>query len=635
VPEPAPIKKPLWGALCPRHLPLVLCLVLTALLGTRQIAVHDLGFHLKGGQWIAEHHQVPRVDTYTYSVPGNPYVDSHWLYQLALYGLWRAGGYGALTLAHAALLVLGFLLLALRCGNPRAPAWVLPVLLVLAVFTMERRFLPRPEIVSWLFLGATFWVLESYSKRGKKTLWLLPVLQLFWANIEGLFVLGWIALGAYWLGGLIQRRKPDPALSLFGALAVAADFLNPYFARGVAYPFSFVSKMQGDIYHQTIGELKSIPDFLSRSFLSGDPKIFVYVFCLYLLAYVAVAALTFKRRKPHEILIAAVFFYLSFKAVRNIPLGVIATLPSAAAGWSDLAERLRARWPRASFMPGLKRLLPFLFALGLAAWGARVATGAYYLADLRPERIGLGLDPDMLPMEAVGYMERERLEGKILNSPNFGGWLEWGLGRPVYMDGRWEVMGEELYRRYLDTTYGKGRSFGGLSAEAARTQADIVIFGPRLEGSWADQLRQMPAWRPVYLDGCCAIYLRKGYRDEIPTLSMDGVVSALGLKAVTPEDVEKCLGGLGRSRFVYWLDGFFHTRGFPWGMYNRRLFLTGYPESGASLALDLELVRLSGGFYTPFLGWLNDDCVKLGNPNGAHRVYRRILDLNPGERLSH
>ncbi len=619
------------------RLVLFLCLILVAILGARKISAHDMGFHLTGGEWIAQHRQVPQVDTYTYSAQGNPYIDSHWLYQLALYGLYQAGGYDALTLAHVVLLFCGFLLLALRCRKPRAPDWLNPALLTLAAFIMERRFVERPEIVSWLFLGATLWVLETYSSKRKPILWLLPLLQLVWVDIEGLFVLGWIAMGAYWLGSWREEKKPDPRLTIFSGLAIAADFLNPYFIRGVAYPFSFISKMQGDIYNQTVTELRSLPDFLSPSVLSGDSKSFAYFYCLYLVAYLLVTALTLKRRKWTELLVAVAFGYLSIKAVRNIPLGLIATLPSATAGLSDLIEKIKGGWTGPAmgadraWRGWLQYGLPVLFALGLTAWGARVATSAYYLADLRPERFGLGLDPDMLPMEAAQYMARERLDGKILNSPNFGGWLEWGGSPPLYMDGRWEVMGDDLYRRYLDMTFTQGRSWGGLSAELIRTEADIVIFEPRVEGSWAEQLSSLSDWRLVYLDGCSALYLKKGYRDDIPDFSWDGMVTSLGLRPLAEGDLEESLGRMGHSRVSYWLDGFIHPRAFPWGIFNRRILLTHYSQGQAALSLDLELARQSGGFYEPFLGWLAQDCLKQGNREGARRVYARIMELRSGD----
>lgn len=240
-------------------------LILVPLLGTRLISVHDLGFHLKAGHWIAEHHEVPQADTFTYTVGGQPYVDSHWLYQLAIYGLYHWGGYGALTLGHVVLILAGFLLLAYRCRETHAPDWLLAILMTSAVFIMERRFLDRPEVASWLLLGATLWILEGYASGKKRPLWLLPLIQLVWANSEGLFVLGWIVLGAFWVGKTHELKKPDLKLTLFAALSIVADFMNPNFLKGVLYPFSFISKLGGG-YVQPNGDGTAVP-----AGLSGEP----------------------------------------------------------------------------------------------------------------------------------------------------------------------------------------------------------------------------------------------------------------------------------------------------------------------------------------------------------------------------
>ena len=584
------------------------CFVLVALLGMRKTAAYDLGFHLKGGQWIAEHHQVPLTDTYTYSAQGKPYVDSHWLYQLALYGLYRTGSYESLTLAHVALLLCVFCLLALRCRVSHAPAWATPTLLAGAIFIMERRFMERPEILSWLLLGATLGVMENQGRLGKRTLWLLPLIQLLWVNIEGLFVLGWIVLGAYWADAWWERKKPDARLTLILALSIGADLINPNFIWGVAYPFSFISKLQGDIYNQTVMELLSIPGFLSNSGFARDSKGFIYVFFLYFL--LVILSLALRKKKAPEILLAAAFFYLSFKAVRNIPLAMIVTLPTAVLGLRELHGRFGAWLAKAPSlakvregMPFSKAVgwgIPFLAALWIGLWGSRVATNAYYLSDVRPEQFGLGLDKGKLPVEASLYLTREGLDGKVLNSPNFGGWLEWTRNLPVYMDGRWEVMGDDLYRRYLDMTFSNGQAMGGVSAELFNTKAEIVVFDPRTESSWIAQLKNLPAWRLVYLDDCAAIYLTRGYRDDLPELDWDRMVSSCGLHPVTQRDLVEGMGGLGTSEFGYWLEGFYRPRTFPWGLLNRSLLAMEYQRRDAQMSLDLEMVRRTDGFYRPF-----------------------------------
>src|SRR4029453_3684230 len=94
-----------------------------ALLAWRSVVDIDVGIHLAGGRWIAEHRAVPTHDPFTWSIPDHPYVAYHWLFQVGLYACERAAGVtGMAALRLALLLATGFLLLAtLRPPGRAAP----------------------------------------------------------------------------------------------------------------------------------------------------------------------------------------------------------------------------------------------------------------------------------------------------------------------------------------------------------------------------------------------------------------------------------------------------------------------------------------------------------------------------------
>ena len=87
------------------------------------------------------------------------------------------------------------------------PAALVLVLLALAASTIH--FLTRPHVLSWLFVLAWFWILDSTEPRyssgsclDRRWLWVLPVSMVFWANVHGGFLLGFVLLACYWLGSL-------------------------------------------------------------------------------------------------------------------------------------------------------------------------------------------------------------------------------------------------------------------------------------------------------------------------------------------------------------------------------------------------------------------------------------------------
>src|SRR5215831_16285045 len=72
------------------------------LLGCHPLADFDIWWHLRAGQLILETGRVPRVDVFTYTNAGRPWIDLYWLYQVALALVFRAGGGSALVLLKAA-----------------------------------------------------------------------------------------------------------------------------------------------------------------------------------------------------------------------------------------------------------------------------------------------------------------------------------------------------------------------------------------------------------------------------------------------------------------------------------------------------------------------------------------------------
>src|SRR5258708_6480288 len=186
--------------------PLLACFVLLLLLSAKQIGSYDLGTHLKAGQWIVQKHSAPDKDHFTYTQTSRDYLDSNGLYQVLLYLLQNNFGYPSLVLLGLIVLAAFFFLLLWRVKLSHASPGLACLCLLLSLLMMERRFLVRPEIFSWLFLCLTLLVLDLRT-RNKDFLYLLPLIQLFWVNIEGLFILGWFAMAAYALSGFFHQKK--------------------------------------------------------------------------------------------------------------------------------------------------------------------------------------------------------------------------------------------------------------------------------------------------------------------------------------------------------------------------------------------------------------------------------------------
>src|SRR5262245_12439698 len=73
----------------------------------------DLFWCLRAGREIATTGTVPMTETWSYTVAGSPWLNTHWLTELTLYLAYALGGYPALVVLRG-LLVAGWLGLVLK-----------------------------------------------------------------------------------------------------------------------------------------------------------------------------------------------------------------------------------------------------------------------------------------------------------------------------------------------------------------------------------------------------------------------------------------------------------------------------------------------------------------------------------------
>src|SRR5512137_2782536 len=161
----------------------------------------DLWWHIKNGQNILAAHRWPTTDPFSFTVAGQPWISTEWLGDVLIGAVERVAGLQGL---EALLIALGgcimvalYVFATLRSGNSKAGFVATAVLLVLA----NASFSLRPQMVGYLFLILTLIALEQFRGGNAKYVWFLPVLLLVWVNAHGSFVIGMVAIAAYFLGG--------------------------------------------------------------------------------------------------------------------------------------------------------------------------------------------------------------------------------------------------------------------------------------------------------------------------------------------------------------------------------------------------------------------------------------------------
>ncbi|HUO27191.1 MAG TPA: hypothetical protein VMU61_16105, partial [Candidatus Aquilonibacter sp.] len=311
----------------------MLSLLILSSLSVRLLGDAGIGWHIRTGQLILATHSIPRVDPFSSIMKGKPWFAWEWLYDVVAGGLDRVAGLNGVVLFTAVIIAAVFSwtfgLLLQRSTN----LFVALTLVLLAASAAMIHFLARPHVVTWLLALTWFWLLDDSEiscfgvnslRRSDWRLWFLPPLMLFWVNVHGGFLTGFVVLGIYlasaawvWfrssedrLDSLLQRLRAARRvrkLAVITALAAAATLVNPYGWR-----------LHLHIYHYLSDRflMNHIDEFQSPNFHDVAEKCFAV---LLLIAFVALAAKG-RELRSSEVLIVLFAVFSGLYASRNLPV---------------------------------------------------------------------------------------------------------------------------------------------------------------------------------------------------------------------------------------------------------------------------------------------------------------------------
>ena len=184
------------------------------------------------GQWIIDQQALPRVDIYSFTKAGEPWMSSSWLAQVLYAASYNLAGWAGPVVVAASCIAATFALLTHILGR-RIPAAYAVVVTMAALALSMGHFLARPHVLVLPIMLAWANGLMSASERGQApSPWLLPLIAL-WANLHGGFVFGLVlvggfALDALWNADRARRRSVALRWAAFGVGALIACCATPY-----------------------------------------------------------------------------------------------------------------------------------------------------------------------------------------------------------------------------------------------------------------------------------------------------------------------------------------------------------------------------------------------------------------------
>jgi len=471
----------------------------------------DTGWHIRIGDWILAHRQVPQQDMFSFTKPGQPFFAWEWLWDVGAAWLHQHWGLEAVVLAS--LLVISFstaLLYRLvyrRCGNPLVSI----ALTGLAAATASVHWLARPHLITMLMMVVFLAILESVREGRTRLLWTLPVLMIPWANLHGGFLIGIVILGTYAAGellrALVTRISEERRTSLrMAALYLAAtagcllaSLLNPYGYRLYTHLIEYF----GDPY-----AMKYIQEFQSTNFHTPSAAFLEIMLILGLGAAIWYG----RRRQFTEVLMIAGFGHLSLVVVRNMPIYVLAVAPIIAVplvAWlKALAEAPIAGWIKTvfgTFVEISEELIPFerpwrvhvapvlvllLLTMAIASPSAGIKFKPQYDAKAYPEKA----------LEQAQLFEPAR---RVFTQDDWGDYLIYKLspqGLKVFVDGRSDFYGGKFGQEYIDVLnvkYTWQQTLDRYGVDTILMPTDAPLSGA---------LKESRRWRVAYDDGMAIVF---------------------------------------------------------------------------------------------------------------------------------
>ncbi|HLI63327.1 MAG TPA: hypothetical protein VKV05_07990 [Terriglobales bacterium] len=488
--ELAPLTRLRWL----RLLALITLLVVVGVVSFRlKLSVIDLDvwWHLKVGDWIIAHAAFPHHGILSRSAANRPWAAYSWGYEVLLsrfyawFGLLGIGIYGTLLTLAVAFAVYW---MARRLSERFWPACVLAVVCCYAFLFL---IMPRPMFFSIILFCLTLTQILEAQRSGRiRTLYWLPLIFLFWANLHIQFIYGLAVVGllvatnaaqrlAARLGFALEFLQPpslplDALASVFAA-CVLATLIGPYSYHlyGVILDYA-----HSKVIYATIKEL------LPLGFRGYEN------YAELLLAAAAFFAIGWQKKVDlFKLGLLAMASVVGLRTMRDSWFLCIA----AAACIADAAGEAAEREPQETPLELAGVLATTALVLLLFARGADFTTR--------------GLDgaiSSMFPVNAVNFLRQNPVPGPLYNTIDWGGFLIWYMPNyPVVIDGRTDLYGDRLFKLLFDTQNGEA----SYKTNPYLNQAGVVLL--RRQDGLVAALDMDPRFRKIYEDRMATVFVRQ------------------------------------------------------------------------------------------------------------------------------
>jgi hypothetical protein len=459
----------------------------------------DVGWHIRTGEYILNHHAVPHQDLYSFSKAGAPWYAWEWLSDIIDAALFHWAGLKGVVLLAGVMIALFATILMRRVVDAGAQLLVALLVVLLSVGSASLHFLARPHLFTLLLLCVSMGILEADRRRApgaypSRHIWWLVPITLVWTNLHGGFLiliglLGLAAVGAVaeaWIQktpGNPMNWSPAMRWASLTAACAAASLINPY---GWGLHVHVVEYLRSDWIRTVVQEFQS-PSFRSESAMQFEVLLF---------AGLIAAGARFRRGQVIDGLWVLLVAYMALSSVRHVPIFVTVLAPiiaSEATAWWKAGGEGAAKtsaWGILNQMgqeltPGFQRTSIWCgaFVLALAVIGSPIPWPRDFPSEVFPTAL-------------VHSHEQQILHARVLTTDQWADYLIFlHPEQKVFVDGRSDFYGPEIGNQFLHVMAGAP----GWEQTIEKYKFNLVLIPSDV--ALAQLLKTRPEWKVAADDG--------------------------------------------------------------------------------------------------------------------------------------
>jgi len=389
----------------------------------------DYFWHVTAGQLILDG-GVPSTDPFSFTWQGQPWTPHEWLSEVVIYALVATTGVTGALIAFGLIVGAIPLIHSVGLGAIGMRTTAIAAAAAISVPVFFPYVTVRPQAISWLLMTVLIWLLLSLRPDRPRRLIAIPVLFALWANLHGLYVVGFGFIGLYALFTLAGRTPMAPRRWwVVGACvaAAAASMLTPAGPEGLLYPLRYIDA--GDWGLANIQEWQS-PDFHNPAH---------WPLLILVIALIANGG----RAAPGWLTaLSWVAVAMALVSLRNAPIAALVAMPALAYGLSSRLAPARALSPRL----GRRRRV-----MEVALAGVMIVASLVILVPRDPAAASAGAVAGRYPVASLDLLVERSPDARVLADYGWGGYAINRLypsGGRVFIDGRNDMYGDDILDDY-------------------------------------------------------------------------------------------------------------------------------------------------------------------------------------------